>query len=143
MLIYATPDDLAEWWGKPAPDNAVSLLRAASNLVARETRTAFYAVQPSGLPKEPDVVEAFRDAVTSQAAYWASNNLDPTKGAVSEAGSSAVIGKKIKGAEINYSVSLLENNRQARATAFSGLCDEAWTILNVASLVNQQPWSAG
>ena len=139
MLIYATPDDLATWWGKPAPDNAVSLLRAASGLVARATRTAVYSTYADGLPSHPDAAAAFRDAVTSQATYWAANNLDPTSGALGESGKGNVIGKSIKGASINYSVTLVENDKKARATAFSGLCDEAWLILDNAGLVNGQP----
>lgn len=143
MLIYATPDDLAEWWGKPAPDNAVSLLRAASLLVARETRTAVYDVQPSGLPRHADDLAAFRNAVTAQAAFWATNSLDPTAGTLSESGKGNVIGKTIKGASLNYSVTLVENDKKARTAAVHSLCDEAWTILDVAGLVNQQPWSHG
>lgn len=141
MLIYATPADLAEWSGRPAPDNAAALLRIASMLVTRKTRSAVYDVQPSGLPKEPDVTAAFRDAVTAQAAYWAVNGIDPERGILGETGQGHVIGKSIGGASLNYSAELVKANWGARGEAVQELSHEAFLILDEANLVNQQPWS--
>ena len=139
MLIYATPDDLTAWWGKPAPDNAVSLLRAASNLVARETRTAVYATTYEGFPDDPPVAQAFSNAVTAQSAFWASNGIDPTAGRLAEVDKNHVISKQIKGASIGKSVTLVENANKERSAAVTTLCDEAWLILDNAGLVNGQP----
>lgn len=141
MLIYATADDLAEWSGKPAPDNAAALLRVASMLVSRKTRTAVYDVQPSGLPREPDILAAFRDAVTAQAHYWALNGIRPEAGVLGETGKNHVIGKSIGGAQLNYSADLVKANWGARGEALTELSDEAFLILDQANLVNQQPWS--
>lgn len=139
MRTYATADDLAEWWGKAAPDNATGLLRSASSLVGRYTRAAVYATTYEGMPDDPDVAEAFRDATTSQAAFWASNEIDPSAGSLAEVAKGHAIGKSIKGASVNYSVTLVENSNRARTEAVNTLCEEAWLILDNAGLVNGQP----
>lgn len=139
MLIYATPADLATWWDKPEPENAVSLLRAASVLVTRETRLARYYTSGAGHPSDPTVAAAFRDAVTAQAAFWATNGINPAAGAIAEMAKDHVIGKQIKGASISKSVTLVENSNRARTQAVTALCDEAWLILDQAGLVGGQP----
>lgn len=78
MLVYADPAALVAWTGQPAPDNAAQLLRSASVMVRGATRTALYAVQPSGLPVDDDLREALRDATCAQAAAWSAAGIDPT-----------------------------------------------------------------
>ncbi len=136
---FATPEDLTAWWGKPAPENAAGLLRSASSLVGRYTRAALYRTTAEGLPSDQVVAEAFRDATTSQAAFWASNGIDPSAGSLAEMGKGHAIGKSIKGASVNYSVTLVENSNRARTEAVTALCEEAWLILDQAGLVNGQP----
>lgn len=135
--IFATPEQLAEWTGDPAPANAVGLLRTASGLISRSTRTAIYATTPAGLPSAPKIAEAFRDAATAQAAFWAANKLDPAGGSLTEMGKGHATSKSIKGASVGYSVTLVEKNNQARTDAVNSLCEEAWTILDNEGLVNQ------
>jgi hypothetical protein len=139
VLIYATPGDLTSWSGNPAPDNATGLLRSASSLVGRYTRAARYRTTTDGLPSDPPVAEAFRDATTAQAAFWATNGIDPNAGSLAEMSKGHAIGKSIKGASVNYSVTLVENSNKARTQAVTVLCDEAWLILDNAGLVGGQP----
>lgn len=61
VLVYADADNLAEWLGEPAPDNATSLLRHASSRVANACRCDIYGTQPNGLPVDDDIREALRD----------------------------------------------------------------------------------
>lgn len=78
MLVYATEADLAGApWGV-TPENATSLLRAASVLVRQATRTAVYDVDATGAPTDTTVAEALRDATCAQAAAWANAGVDPT-----------------------------------------------------------------
>lgn len=69
-LVYATPDQYETWSGKPAPDDIGARLARASGVVQRATRTAVYDVTPAGLPSDPDVADAFREATCEQVAYW-------------------------------------------------------------------------
>lgn len=137
MITYATPDDMTQWTGGPAPDNAVGLLRFASSLTARATRTATYPTR-NGEPYGP-VVQTLRDATTAQAAFWAANGLDPVGGALGEQGKGHATSKTIKGASVGYSVTLVEKNNQARTDAVDTLCAEAWNILDNAGLINTAP----
>ena len=81
MLVYADADNLAEWLGEPAPDNAASLLRHASSRVANACRCDIYDTQPSGLPVDDDIREALRDATCAQAERWSALKVDPAAGA--------------------------------------------------------------
>ncbi|WP_422389935.1 hypothetical protein [Arthrobacter sp. N1] len=140
MRTYATTEDLTTFLaGKPVPADAEGLLRVGSMLVARETRTAYYSVDAAGYPLRTDTREAFRDAVTAQAAFWAANNLDPTAGALKEVSSNHTISKSIKGASIGKSVTLVENSNRERSLALNRLCEEARTILEMAGLLNNPP----
>jgi hypothetical protein len=139
MLIYATADDFAAWWSKPAPGNAASLLRSASALVGRHTRAALYRVTTEGLPDDPLVAAAFRDATTSQAAFWANNAIDPTSGQLAETSKRLAVSKSIKGATITYDASATAQAQQARVDAVGVLCGEAWLILDNAGLTGGHP----
>jgi hypothetical protein len=80
MLVYATPDELTTFLGEAAPDNADRLLRGASGLVRSATRAALYDVTSTGMPSDPDIAEAFRDATCAQAAEWISSGVNPAAG---------------------------------------------------------------
>ncbi|WP_104088014.1 hypothetical protein [Arthrobacter sp. GMC3] len=132
MRIYATEYDLADWMApKPAPANAVSLLRSASNLVYSETVTAFYATDPAGMPIDAKVVEAFRDATTAQAQFWDTMKVDPTLGAAGV--SPMAMSKSIGGASIQYSTYVF--TAQARADAAGVLGPDAFYALQQAGLL--------
>lgn len=137
MTIYATPDDITPWTGEPAPANAVSLLRFASSLVTRSTRSAMYPTH-NGEPYGP-VAQTLRDATTAQAAFWAANKLDPAGGALAEQGKRVATSKSIKGASLSYDSSDAAMIKQARTEAVDNLCAEAWAILDNAGLINTAP----
>lgn len=97
-LVYATSDDLATFTGNPAPDNAARLLKGASALVRTATRAALYDVTSTGLPSDPDIAEAFRDATCAQAAEWIDKGVDPASGTAPGVPQSSGIG----GATVNW-----------------------------------------
>lgn len=80
MLTYATETDYVNHTQEYGPDNLAALLRAASRLVQRATRGCIYDVEPSGMPSDPAIREAFRDATCEQAAAWAALGIDPAAG---------------------------------------------------------------
>ncbi|WP_068059385.1 hypothetical protein [Nocardia xishanensis] len=85
MLTYAVPDDLADGWIiGDLPDDATAnvLIRYASQLVRKATRLDLYEVDPAGLPTEPDVIEAMRDATCVHVAMWHTAGINPAGGAV-------------------------------------------------------------
>lgn len=133
--IYATPADLAEWSGKDAPENAAGLLRYASHLVEQATFTAFYQVKPDGTPWYGPVADAFRDATTAQAAYWAANGLDPAAGALGEQSARVATSKTIKGASLGYDAADAAKTKEARVQALESLCWESGVILQNAGLL--------
>lgn len=135
MRIYATPPDLSTWTGKAAPDNAEGLLRFASSLVEDATRTAVYPTAPDGLPRPGAVADAFRDATTAQAAYWAANGLDPAAGPLGEQSRRVATSKSIKGASVGYDAGDAATTKAARVNALETLCWEAGLILANAGLL--------
>jgi hypothetical protein len=81
-LAYATSADLlARLQGDDdaatLPANAGRLLRAASAVVRRYTRAAWYATDADGYPTDERVRAAFRDATTIHAAALAAAGIDP------------------------------------------------------------------
>lgn len=142
-LVYATPADLSAWTGATAPPNAVNLLRRASGLVRKATATAFYATDPTGLPTDATTLQAFKDATTAQANYWALNNIDPATGGLAQTG--VLSSKKIGSASLTYDVAGAGSVAayQARITAATTLCDEAFDLLQAAGINLINPWVAG
>ncbi|MCX4987126.1 hypothetical protein [Streptomyces sp. NBC_00572] len=67
--VYATPEQLTEWTGKPAPADAERLLTRASEDVDDGLLTAVYAVDAAGKPTDPAVAQALADATCAQVAY--------------------------------------------------------------------------
>jgi hypothetical protein len=69
--VYATPTDLADYTGKPAPEDAAQLLAQATQMLeAHIFRLAWYAVDTDGMPTSAPVIAAFRDAVCAQVQWW-------------------------------------------------------------------------
>lgn len=142
-LIYATSTDLSTWTSATAPANATQLLRRASGLVRKATATAFYATDPTGLPTDPDTLQAFKDATCAQAAMWTAAGIDPAGGGV------AVIAplkaKRIGSAGLDYDTSASSSVTAytARGAAAVTLCEEAVDILQAAGINLINPWIAG
>ena len=142
-LIYATSTDLSTWTGATAPANADQLLRRASGLVRKHTATAFYATDPTGLPTDPDTLQAFKDATCAQAAMWTAANIDPAGGGVAIV--APLRAKRIGSAGFDYDTSASSSVTAytARAAAANELCTEAVDILQQAGINLINPWIAG
>lgn len=121
MIPYATPEQLAEFDPFPdgLPDNAESLLRAATLLVRHATRFDVYDTDPTGRPTEPDVIGALRDATCQQALAWIKANLDPAAPAAGPRVSSS----SIAGASVDYDTALTAAEERELLTALCPLAD--------------------
>ena len=108
MLVYAVPDDLADHMAE-VPDDAEVLIRYASTLVRSATRFDVYDVTPAGMPDDPWVIDAFRDATCVQAAMWAQNGVDPAAGAAGVDG--GVESSSIAGGTVKYDTSHVDAAR--------------------------------
>ena len=135
MLIFATDADGEKWMDEPLDGRSVdSLLRRASSLVQRAVRSARFAVTPAGMPEDPDVMDALRDATCEQVAVWVENDITPSK---LEAGTAQVTTSSIGDATIGMS------GAEAAATrdhAANTLCEYAQEILANAGLIGGYPW---
>lgn len=136
MRVYATPADVQEWTETAPPDNVVPLLRSASALVEEATMLAVYPVNREGLPKSPAHVAAFREATCEQVAFWAANDLDPSKGGLDEQAVKVASSKSVKGASVSYDASDMARAKQARVDALRELSTSAFQILRNAGLVS-------
>lgn len=69
-LTSYTPADLQHLL--PVEPEATRLLTSASKLISRATMTSVYDTvrDGSGMPSDPDVLGAFRDATCAQALWW-------------------------------------------------------------------------
>ncbi|KKI18715.1 MULTISPECIES: hypothetical protein [unclassified Leucobacter] len=68
--VYATKEQLEVYLeGEPVPDGAARLLRSASRDVDDMLLTAVYAVDAAGMPTDPGVAEALREATCLQAMH--------------------------------------------------------------------------
>ncbi|WP_326728843.1 hypothetical protein [Streptomyces phaeochromogenes] len=76
--IYATPEQLTAWTGRPAPADAARLLARASEDIDDALLTAIYATNSAGMPTDPDVVDALADAVCAQIEYQQATGDDGT-----------------------------------------------------------------
>lgn len=133
-IVYADAADLTSWTGTAAPSNAGALLRSASILIRRATRSAVYAVDGDGLPTDTAVSAAMRDAACSHAAALSAAGVDPLA-AGTEAG--AVASSSIGSASVTFADSA---GAAAARTALSvGLCREALSILSAAGLIGGAP----
>jgi len=133
VLIYATPQQLAAWVGADIPPSTPYLLRSASILVGRATLTAWYDVDPEGMPTDPGLVAAFADATCSQVGTWIALSIDPATAGADPG--RTVASKKIGSAQIDYAV--YQATAQARADRATSLSPEAALILAGAGLTNR------
>ncbi|MFZ3547707.1 hypothetical protein ACODT3_19230 [Streptomyces sp. 4.24] len=77
--VYATPEQLAMWMGRPAPDDdAARLLARASEDVDDALLTAVYDVDADGDPTDPQIVAALAAAACAQAEFWLASGDDGT-----------------------------------------------------------------
>lgn len=118
MRLYATPDDLVPDWLDAAPQNAARLIRAASVKVEHATRMARYAVDADGLPTEPAVKGAMRDAVCHQVAVWATAELDPNAGTAGQ--NLYVQSQTVDGGSVTFGGHVPVEERTAAATRLDG-----------------------
>ncbi|MEU4091999.1 hypothetical protein [Streptomyces sp. NPDC026673] len=87
--VYATPEQLAEWTGRPAPADAARLLARASQDIDDALLTAVYCTDADGMPTDSDVRQALADAVCGQVEYQDATGDDGT-GAAGRWGSVSV-----------------------------------------------------
>ncbi|MFD3902972.1 hypothetical protein HXS80_20505 [Streptomyces sp. CB04723] len=76
--VYATPEQLADATGQPAPADAVRLLTRASEDVEDALRTAVYDTDATGMPTDPAVRDALAAATCAQVEYVAAQGGDDT-----------------------------------------------------------------
>lgn len=133
MLTFATVDDVIRWLGVEAPANTEAMIRRGSAMVSTATRRARYAVTPAGLPSDPDVADALRDAVCAQVEAWVSVEVDPTVTVVE----ASVSKSSIDGASVEYDTATAAASRRALS---EGLCSYALDILTNAGLLGGHPW---
>ena len=136
MLVFAQPDDVVKWAGYEFDDdvNLQPLIRRASSMVQRAVRSARFEVTPAGMPEDPDVLDALRDAVCEQVTVWAENDINPT---VIESASGGVTSSSIGDASVSYSTA---EAASAKDQAANQLCDAALDILANAGLIGGWPW---
>ncbi|WP_405018170.1 hypothetical protein OHV05_15385 [Kitasatospora sp. NBC_00070] len=75
---YATPAQLAEWTGQPAPPGAERLLARASEDVDSALLHAVYPVDSTGAPTDPAHVAALVAATCAQVEYQLAAGDDGT-----------------------------------------------------------------
>jgi len=73
---YATTQDYAAYLGVAPPPGIDLLLARASLLVDEALLSAVYPVGEDGMPADPAVAAALRDATIEQAAYWVATGED-------------------------------------------------------------------
>lgn len=136
MLVFAQPDDVVAWAGYTFDEdvNLQPLIRRASSMVQRAVRSARFEVTPAGMPEDPDVMDALRDAVCEQVTVWVENDINPT---VIQGASSAVTSSSIGDASVSYSS---VDAAQVKDQASNQLCDAALDILSNAGLIGGWPW---
>ena len=136
MLVFAKPDDVVTWAGYAFDKdvNLQPLIRRASSMVQRAVRSARFEVTPAGMPEDPDVMDALRDAVCEQVTVWVENDISPT--AIASA-TGAVTSSSIGDASVSYSS---VDAAQVKDQAANELCDAALDILSNAGLIGGWPW---
>jgi hypothetical protein len=145
-LVYATPDDYRQYLqmadDAAAPANLGVLLQAASLAVREYTSVTVYKIDPSGMPTDPLILTAFRDATCAHAATLDALGIDPNMGGVTA--QSVVASKSISGASVTYSGTEQTRITQLRGQIAQGmLAPTAKSILDLAGLNMTGPWAAG
>lgn len=139
-VALCTSSDVAAYTGVAAPANVAALIRSATRLVLRETRQAYYTVDPAtGLATDTQIQGALHDATVIQVVAWSQIGYDPTTGGVLTP--SVKSSKRIGTAAITYSDAALAAT--ARAVAIGGLVPEAMQLLELQNLLIPNPWTFG
>lgn len=76
--VYATPQQLADATGQPAPADAARLLTRASEDIEDALRTAVYDTDATGMPTDLDVRDALAAATCAQVEYVTAQGGDDT-----------------------------------------------------------------
>lgn len=134
MLVFADVADFETWSGVPAPDNVDRLLRSASIMVREAVKTARFDTTPAGLPSDPDIMEALRDATCAQAVVWDESGIVPGRVDTTPALSST----GLDGSSMGFDTATAA---QVKAQASTTLCAESATILDNAGLIGGHPWT--
>lgn len=117
-----------------------NLIRSATRLILRETRQAYYTVDPTtGLATDAQIQGALHDATVVQVVAWYQLGYDPTFGGVITPAVKS--SKRIGSAAITYADAAVA--AQARADALGGLVSEAEQILELQNLLIPNPWTFG
>lgn len=115
MRIYAIPEDLViNGWVKTPPDNALALIREASQLVEQFTALYWYDTDDDGMPANERVRQVFNDATCCQVAVWVNAGLDPMKGATGQG--AHISSQSVPGGSVNYTGTQTTESLGAAAT---------------------------
>jgi len=139
-VALCTGADVAAYTGIAAPVNVTALIRSATRLVLRETRQAYYNVDPlTGLATDTQTQGAMRDATVIQVVAWAAIGYDPLTGGVitPKVKSSSKLGS----AAFTFADATL--SAEARADALKHLVPEAEQLLELQNLLIPNPWTYG
>lgn len=135
-----TSADVAAYTGVAAPANVAALIRSATRLVLRETRQAYYTVDPlTGLATDTQISGALHDATVIQVVAWSQIGYDPTTGGVLTP--SVMTSTKMLSSTITFADAML--SAQARADALKHLVPEAEELLELQNLLIPNPWTFG
>lgn len=132
---YATSDDLtAAQIDLPDGQDEQAWVAKASREVEMATLMDVYDVSPAGLPTEPEVIEAFRDAVVAQVRAWADAKISPFGGVLAQ--EQPVASQSVDGASVSYVVTRTPEEVKAAA---ENLSSDALDILRLAGLARNIP----
>lgn len=130
MLIYATPEQYAEWLELAEPPaGATGALRAASIRVGEMLLTSCYDVEETGYPSDPDQLQATVDATCALAA---AGRVD---GDSTGDGASPYQSVGVGSAQLSRG-----NNAGSASTTVPG-ADRAYAILQLAGLLPGGIWA--
>lgn len=133
MLLFASSGDFEKYADMEAPTNIDRLLGLASSWVRDAVRRAQFDTTPAGLPSDPDVEDALRDATCEQVLVWVQNGVEPGKAPTRGAVSSSSIGD----GSVSYETASVV---EARALTATSIAPTALMILDSADLTGGQPW---
>jgi hypothetical protein len=128
---YATTGDLAGYLGAAPPAGARRLLVQATRRVDELLIAAVYRVDQDGMPTDPDVAAALRNATCAQAA-WFEETGDEQGSGIAERYSSVRIG--------NVQLAGPGEGSSSSSSSDGRFAPDAVRILRLAGLLNGHPW---
>lgn len=137
-----TVDDVAAYAPEVTFDSVkvTNLIRSATRLVFRETRQAYYTVDPTtGLATDTQIQGALHDATVVQVVAWYQLGYDPTFGGVITP--TVTTSTKIGTASETFADAAAA--AAARASALNELVPEARYLLELQNLLIPNPWTFG